>query len=298
VGGDGGEYCIIWLGPEFAGDQRYDDAASLTFDGPALDKNIDLVGAPTLTLKFSANQKVAHVAVRLNAVWPDGAVSRLSYAVFNLCHRNSHETPQALEPGKTYTVRIRLDDTAWRVTKGLKLRISLSTSYWPMIWPAPQPVALQIHTGQSYLDLPVRTARRNEVAPEFPPAECAPEVQQTHTSQPFNQRELTRNQATGEVRLSIVDDYGRSTITAHGLTQWACGRENYSIFPNDPLSAQQECHWTEERSRGEWSMRSETYSKMTASLTHWHITGRLEAYENGKCILVREWDQKIERQLN
>lgn len=94
MGGDGGEYCIIWLSPEFAGDQRYDDAASLTFDGPALDKNIDLVGAPTLTLKFSANQKVAHVAVRLNAVWPDGAVSRLSYAVFNLCHRIAMKAPK------------------------------------------------------------------------------------------------------------------------------------------------------------------------------------------------------------
>jgi putative CocE/NonD family hydrolase len=32
VGRNGGEFCVIWLGPEFAGDQAADDAGSLTFD--------------------------------------------------------------------------------------------------------------------------------------------------------------------------------------------------------------------------------------------------------------------------
>jgi predicted acyl esterase len=50
VGTDGGEYCIIWLGPEFAGDQRRDDAGSMTFDGPPLAADIDIVGAPTIHL--------------------------------------------------------------------------------------------------------------------------------------------------------------------------------------------------------------------------------------------------------
>ena len=102
------------------------------------------------------------MAVRLNTVWPDGAVSRLTYAVFNLCHRNSHEKPEALEPGKVYTVRIALDDVAATLPKGHKLRVSLSTSYWPMIWPAPEPVVLTVHTASSFMDIPVRAVRRNE----------------------------------------------------------------------------------------------------------------------------------------
>jgi hypothetical protein len=36
---------------------------------------------------------------------------------------------------------------------------------------------------------------------------------------------------------------------------------------------------------------------MTASKTHWHITGRLEAYECDTQILVRTWDKKIKRRL-
>lgn len=298
VGADGGEYCVIWLGPEFAGDQRQDDALSLTFDGPVLQRDIDLVGAPTLTLQFSVDKPVANLAVRLNSIWPDGAVSRLTYGVMNLCHHSGHEKPTPLVPGKIYTVTIPLDDVAVQVPRGHRLRVSLSTSYWPMIWPAPEPVALTLRTGASFLDLPVRRKRRNEKAPVFAAPEAAPAVKLLEHSPPSNLREVTRDQATGETRLRIIDDFGRSTIVEHGMEIWACGRESYRILPADPLSARQECHWTEERVRGDWKVRTETYSTLTATRTHWHVTGRLEAYENNRMILSRTWDQKVKRKLN
>ena len=297
TGADSGEYCIIWLGPEFPGDQRRDDSGSLTFDSAPLARDIDLVGAAVLQLKLSSDKPVAHIAVRLNAVWPDGAVSRLSYTTLNLCHRDSHEHPQALEPGKPYTVTVQLDDTAYRIPKGHKLRVSLSTSYWPLIWPAPEPVTLTLHTGASFIDLPVRPARRGEKPPVFAPAEAAPPVKLAEVDKPFNQREVTIDQRTSEQRLTIVDDFGRTRIAEHGMTTWARGRETYTIHPDDPLSARQECHWTEERSRGDWKVRTETYSAMTASKTHWHVTGRLEAFEGDEKILTREWDTRIKRKL-
>ena len=300
TGADSGEYCIIWMGPEFPGDQRQDDAGSLTFDADALKQGFDLVGAPVLTLQFSVDQPVAHVAVRLNSVWPDGRVSRLTYAVANLTHlhgSSSHEHPQALEPGKRYTVQIQLDDVAYHLPKGHRLRVSLSTSYWPLIWPAPQPVQLTVHTGKSYIDIPQRTKVRGEKAPVFAPAEAAPPVQLRTIDKPWNRREVTIDQATGERRMVIEDDFGRSTSTEHGLTTWGRGRESYRILPHDPLSARQECHWSMETSRGDWVTRTETYSAMTASATHWHITGRLEAYEGDTQILVRTWNKKIKRQL-
>jgi len=297
VGTDSGEFCIIWLGPEFPGDQRRDDAGSLTFDSAPLAKDIDLVGAATLQLKFSADKPVAHVAVRLNQVWPDGAVSRLSYAVLNLCHRDGHEHPEPLEPGRAYTVKIALDDVACKVPKGHRLRVSISTTYWPMIWPTPEPVTLTVHTGTSFVDVPVRLLRKGERAPTFAPAEAAPPVKLIEIDKPFNRREVTIDQRTGEQRLAIVDDFGRTEIAEHGMVTWACGRENYSIHPDDPLSARAECHWTEERARGDWKVRTETYSAMTASKTHFHVTGRLEAFEGDTQVLTRTWDQKVKRRL-
>jgi putative CocE/NonD family hydrolase len=297
VGADSGEYCIIWLGPEFAGDQRNDDVGSLTFDADPLKGDIDVVGAPVLTLQFSVDRPQAQVAVRLNSIWPDGAVSRLTYGVLNLCHRDGHAKPRALEPGKVYTVRLQLDDVACHVPKGHRLRVSLSTCYWPLIWPSPEPVTLTLHSGASFMDVPVRQRRRGEKAPEFARAESAAPVELVEVTKPFNRRELVRDQGSGEVRLNIVDDFGRSTIVEHGLTVWACGRESYRILPDDPLSARQECHWTEERTRGNWNVRTETYSSMTASKTHWHVTGRLEAWVGENLILSRTWDNNVRRKL-
>jgi len=44
-------------------------------------------------------------------------------------------------------------------------------------------------------------------------------------------------------------------------------------------------------------VRTETYSALRASRTHWHVTGRLEAYEGDALILSRDWDKKIRRKL-
>jgi len=297
TGADSGEYCIIWLGPEFPGDQRRDDSGSLTFDSAPLTGDMDLVGGAVLHLKVSSDKPVAVAAVRLNSVWPDGAVSRLTYAVINLCHRDGHEHPQLLTPGKAYTLRIKLDDVACKVPKGHKLRVSISTSYWPLIWPAPEPVTLTVHTGASFIDVPVRETRRGEKPPVFAPAESAAPVELITVDKPWHKREVTMDQRTGETRMAIVDDFGRTTIAEHGLTTWSCGRENYSILPDDPLSARQECHWSMETSRGDWKVRTETWSSMTATKTHWRVKGRLEAYEGEKLIFTREWDKKVKRRL-
>ena len=297
TGADAGEYCIIWLGPEFPGDQRRDDAASVTFDSEALTRDLDLVGAAALQLRLSSDKPVAHIAVRLNAVWPDGAVSRLSYGVLNLCHRDGHEHPEPLVPGKVYTVKLQLDDVAVKVAKGQRLRIAISTSYWPLIWPSPEAATLTLHTGASFVDLPIRKRRRGEVAPVFAPAETSAPVKLVQVRAPANQRELTIDQKTGAYSLRIVDDFGASTIIEHGLTYGSCARESYHILPDDPLSARQECHWTEERSRGDWKVRTETYSSLRATKTHWLVSGRLEAFEGDTLILSREWSQKIKRKL-
>jgi hypothetical protein len=36
---------------------------------------------------------------------------------------------------------------------------------------------------------------------------------------------------------------------------------------------------------------------LTATRTHWHVTGRLEAFENDRLILNRTWDKKVTRKL-
>jgi uncharacterized protein len=297
TGVDGGEYCMIWLGPEFPGDQRRDDLQSITFDSPVLRQDMDIVGAPQVELEFSVDKPVAHIVVRLNDVWPDGEVSRITYHLQNLCMRNSREHPSSLEPGKRYTMKIKLDDIAWRVPAGHKIRVSISTNYFPMMWPAPEPVTLTVYAGKSSVHVPIRKRIENEKPMEWKPAEAAEPVKLQELSKPFHKREASTDPKTGEWKLAIVDDFGRSKIIEHGLETYSCGRENYSIQPDDPLSARMETHWTEELKRGPWNVRTETYGRLTATKTHWQVWGKIEAFEGKKKVFEKEFSEEIERKL-
>ncbi|TIU08011.1 MAG: peptidase S15, partial [Mesorhizobium sp.] len=131
----GGEYFPF---TELPGEQRPDDAISVCFDQPALTEAIDIVGAPEVLVRVSSDRPQANIAIRLCDVHPDGASELISYGVLNLTHHNSHEFPQALVPGETVSARVVLDQCAYRVPSGHRLRIAVSNAYWPMIWPSPE----------------------------------------------------------------------------------------------------------------------------------------------------------------
>lgn len=297
TGFDGGEYCIIWLGPEFPGDQRDDDAHSLTFDSPPLDQDLDVAGQPVLDLAFAVDRPVAHIAVRLNDVWPSGEVSRITYQLQNLCMRESRETPSALVPGQRYRMRIPLDDIAWRVPRGHRLRVSISTSYFPLMWPAPEPVTLTVFAGASSIEVPVRDGPTDEVPVNWEAPAAAPPVAMKEIRPGWHRREKTVDPDSGETRLDIVDDFGEQELLPHGLVLHSIGRERYRIRPDDPLSAVMETHWTEARRRGAWDTRTETYGRLSASATHWKVWGKIDAFEGGQRVFSKEFEELIERRF-
>jgi uncharacterized protein len=297
IGFDGGEYCIIWLGEDFPGNQLRDDQGSITFDSPVLTDDMNIVGQPMLELSFSVDKPVAHIAVRLNDVWPTGEVSRITYHLQNLCMRESREYPTPLEPGKRYKMKIKMDDIAWAVPKGHQLRVSISTSYFPMMWPAPEPVKLTVYAGASTIAVPIRKKSITEKPVEFAAPEAAAPVQQKIIKKPAHSRKTWIDKKTGHSKLAIVDDFGTQELKPHGMVVSGVGRENYSIDPKDPLSATMETHWTESRKRGTWEARTETYGRLTATKTHWVIWGKIEAFEGKKRVFVKEFNEEIERRL-
>lgn len=154
LGIEGGEWNVWGSGAEFAGDQRPDDGQSLCFDTPKLDSDLALFGGANLFLSFSVDQPVALVAVRLCDIWPDGSSNRITFGIRNLTHVDNHEFPVTLEPGKVYTTNITLRDIAYTIPTGHRLRLAISTSYWPLVWPSPSLVTISVVTGASRLTLP------------------------------------------------------------------------------------------------------------------------------------------------
>lgn len=291
-GAASGEYCAIWLGPEMPGDQRVDDAYSACFDS-APQAATDIVGAPGLRLRLRADRPVAQLAVRLNHVHPDGASTRITYGVLNLARPGDQDDVRPLVPGEETEVTLRLDHIAYRLPAGHRLRVAVSSAYWPLIWPAPEPVTLTLTGGA--LTLPVRPAAAGDEW-TFPPPEGAPAQAMRVLRDPAHVRRSETDQRTGVVSLIIEDDFGLAGNLDHGLISGGIARERWDIHPDDPLSARGTTHWTEEVIRGGIALRTETHARMWSDARHFHLTARLEAWENDTLIFERDLSDRIPRE--
>jgi len=291
----GGEFCAIWLGPEAPGDQSVDDDGSLVFDTPLLDDTVEILGAATLDLTVSSDRPQGFLVARLCDVAPDGSSTRVTYGVLNLTHRNGHEYPKALIPGKEYRIRLQLDDVAHAFPKGHRIRLALSNAYWPLLWPSPETGTITVTTGVSHLDLPVHTGDYLPT-PRFAPAEGARPEPVEALRHPAHERRVEHDPGTGEMVLHIVDDFGE-TRASHGLTTGEIAREAYRIHPDDPLSARVRIHWTETLRRDDWSVRTETRSRMWCDTEHFYLAAEIEAYEGDQLVFNKSWDEPVRRHL-
>jgi uncharacterized protein len=290
-GAQGGEFCAIWLGPEMPGDQRTDDALSLCFDTAPLPQT-DILGAPSLRLKLRADTPAGQVAVRLNHVHPDGPSTRISWGVLNLTHHTSHAAPQALTPGAEFEITLALDHIAYRLPEGHKLRVAVSSAYWPMIWPAPEATTLTLSEGA--LTLPVRpTAQGDEIT--FAEAESAAPLKEETLRPAAHVRRSETDHQTGTVALVIEDDFGKSRNGDHGLIAGSIARERWTIHPDDPLSARGWTHWTQELERDGIRLRTEAVQEMWCDSSHFYLTGRIEAWQDDVLIYERNVEDEVRR---
>ncbi|WP_170325853.1 CocE/NonD family hydrolase [Ruegeria arenilitoris] len=288
---EGGEYCAIWLGPDMPGDQRADDALSACFDGAPLAEDMDIVGAPRVRLRLSADRPQAQIAVRLNHVHPDGASTRITYGVLNLSHRDSHAEPTPLTPGTEYDVSLDLDHIAYRVPKGHRLRVAISSAYWPLIWPSPE--RTELHLTQGDITIPQRPSGDDEYA--FPPPESAPDLGQASLRAPNNSRRVETDMNSGETHLIIEDDFGLVTNNDHGLTHGGTAYERWTIHPDDPLSAHGVCRWTQEIRRNDIALRTETSCEMWADKNTFFLKARLDAYEGDTLVSTKQLEDAVPR---
>ena len=291
-GADSGEYCAIWLGPEMPGDQRRDDALSATWDSDALSADMQITGAPQITLKLSSDQATAKIAVRLNHIHPDGASTRITYGVLNLCHRDGHEVSSPLPLNEAITTTLNLDQCAYTVPAGHRLRISISNCYWPLLWPSPVSTILNIHEGTVQIPL-VNEVAGHTVA--FPPPEAADPWQTKTIREGTNSRRQETDLNTGIVHLHIEDDFGKVRDADHGLINGSIAREHWQIHPDDPLSAKGTCHWTDELERKDIKLRTEARCEMWSDPDHFYLNARIEAFENDRRIYKRDVSDKIPR---
>ena len=129
-------------------DQRPDDALALVYTGDPLAEPVLIVGFPIVDLWVAADRPVAQVAVRLEAVAPDGTSALLARGLLNLTRRDSFAEPAPVVPGEVMAVTVPLTATGARIPAGQRLRVAVAGAAFPVAWPAPEPVRLTLfHDG-------------------------------------------------------------------------------------------------------------------------------------------------------
>jgi len=270
VGKDCGNWCPFGRAADQAGDQQAEDARSLVFETAPLDSLVEILGSPVVTLDIASDKPLANLAVRLCDVHQDGASLRVSYGILNLAHRDGSAMPAPLEPGRRYQVRIQLNDAGSVFPSGHRIRVALSTAYWPMIWPSPDTATLTIFGGT--LDLPVRPPNAADaLLPPLPGPETAPP------------------EATTVVRPGLL------RIDRLGLELGTEGNFQAHIDEDDPLSPVVEMRQTQSISREAWQVRIETKMRMSCTYDAFVLHATMQAWEGDTEVCRREWDSSIPR---
>ena len=296
-----GSWCAFGVRGEMPGDQREDDGKSLVFDSALLSEPCEILGAPQLVLALDSDRPLAFVVARLNDVGPDGSSTRVSWGILNLTHRDGHESPQPLEPGRRYEVRLSLNDAAHAFAPGHRIRLALSTSYWPLVWPSPEPVLLGVFPAACELSLPVRPpSAEDDALRAFEPPESAPDAPHTELDPGGVQRTIARDVTSGETVLTIAIDLAdggpaMTRLDEIGLEHGHGIEERFTISDGDPLSARAELRHCIAMRRDSWSIRIETSTRASCDEHDFQLETDLDAWENGEHIFSRRWRRSVER---
>ncbi len=286
-----GEWCPYGSGPDMPGDQREDDAGSCCFDSSPLTATLQLVGRVQVVLSLSADRPQALAAVRLNAVAPDGVSIRISYGLLNLCRRDGADRHQTLCPGEEYTVSLALKAAAFEVPAGYRLRLAVSSAYWPLAAPLPWLTTLTLSAG--HIQLPVR--HKACEAPRLGEAWAPPPLAAEVLVPPERGRlRLSREMGDGDTTLEVVRNLGALRIADTGLRLEALGHEHYRINARDPSYARSEAVRHASFTRGDWRATLDTRSILTCDEHGWRLESTLQAHDGDQLCFSRQWRHRFD----
>jgi len=183
VGTFGNLFDPLGQGIGLPGDQAGDDAASLSFTSAPLSDAMILTGSPMASLDVEFEGR-AHLVARLCDVAPSGRSSLITSGWQRADASGRHD--------------IQLWATAYEVPPGHRLRLAISGSDFPRIWPTATNPTLNVHCDGSTLRIPV--AERASLTP-LAMTEPDPTPDRAPLSLDF------------EPRLRVIRDGGRDEVS-------------------------------------------------------------------------------------
>ena len=268
-----------------SGDQRHDDAESMTWEWTSRGERV--LGHPVALLRVSADRPVAFCSVKLCDVFPDGVSALVARGSLNLTHRDGHTDPAPLVPGHVYDVEVVLDACAYAFARRQRVRLSVAGADWPNTAAPPEPVTLTVHGG--YLELPLWSGGSPHQAPELTSGEP------TSGEDPDGvvwrvERDVLRRTTECVVEHAAVHDTGhggraseqyagRVGVDRRSFEQWAHAEAAYEVS------------WPEV------TVATRSTLELRADAHAYHVSVELDAREGDRQVARRTWERSFPRHL-
>ncbi len=284
-----------------ARDLRPDESLGPVFTSAPLDHDMAMLGVAEVVLFMAVSAPVATAVVRLTDVAPDGTSAQVSAGILNLTHRLAHDAPAPLIPGSVEDVHVPLRPAGYRFPAGHRMRVSVASSAWPVIWPSPYPATFELHLGPSTpsrLVLPVIPAAGG------PGDLPVPAFKTTRPDLPDVGIEGAADQPVWQVATDVLRDTVAVTIHDGGEDILDDGRRLYAAetleltaSDSDPahasLKADVVYRWREHA----FETEIRASSRQTSDADAFDLVVDLEVDVDGEPFFRRRWHESIPRRL-
>ncbi|PZT75978.1 MULTISPECIES: CocE/NonD family hydrolase [unclassified Streptomyces] len=299
TGLDAGRFFPFGNDADLPPDQRDEDAKSLCFEFPVADAPIEILGRPRVRLRIRMDVPRGQAIARLCDVAPDGSSTLVTRGALNLAARNGRDRTEDWPAGATEDVTFELNGIGHTFPPGHRIRLAVSSSYWPWIWPQAGSAGFTLEADGSLVELPVRGETEDPAISFDEPEQAEPlgVVYPETLDTPRPERLVVRDVAAGEWRLEVDPRYGGTRVYPDGLEFTEDARETYTVREDDPLSARTRSDWTIRLHRPEmsWDVQIDTRSEITADADAFHTTDEVVCTEGGEVVFHRTWEKSIPR---
>ncbi|MEV6161156.1 CocE/NonD family hydrolase [Streptomyces sp. NPDC052052] len=299
TGLDAGRFRPVGDDADLPPDQRDEDAKSVCFEFPVEGAPIEILGRPRVRLRLRMDVARGQAIARLCDVAPDGSSTLVTRGTLGLAARHGLDRADDWPVGGTEDVAFDLNATGYAFPPGHRIRLAVSSSYWPWVWPRAGSVGFTLDADGSFVELPVRRPTEDPAIRFEEPEQAEPlgVVRPVTLDEQRPGRLVVRDVAKGEWRLEVAPRHGGTRVHPDGLEVTENARETYTIQENDPLSARTRSDWTVRLHRPElgWDVRIETRSEISADETAFLTSDEVVCKDGGEVVFHRTWEKRIPR---
>ncbi|MGQ4407752.1 CocE/NonD family hydrolase, partial [[Kitasatospora] papulosa] len=299
TGLDAGRFFPFGNDADLPPDQRDEDAKSVCFEFPVEDAPIEILGRPLMTLLLRMDVPRGQVIARLCDVAPDGSSTLVTRGALNLAARHGRDRAEDWPVGEAEYVNFELNGIGHTFPPGHRIRVAISSSYWPWIWPQAGSAGFTLEAEGSLVELPVRRHTEDPGITFGAPEQAEPlgVVHPVTLDEQRPERLVVRDVAKGEWRLEVDPRYGGTRVYPDGLEFTEDALETYTIQQDDPLSARARSDWTIRLHRPEmsWDVRVETRSELSADADDFITSNEVVCRDGDEIVFHRTWEKRIPR---